>query len=514
MADKQHLKWLAEGVAAWNKRRGNSYFKADLQEANLQGADLQEANVRSVKYQSGPNDESDWYFTDLTSCVNLSQDQLNSMNGDTGTRIPDHLTYPVHWPVLEEDPQGDISLLKPFVFLSYSQKDAELVGNLHRFLSAQDIPIWWDQDISGGVWRDQIAYRLEKAAAVLTIWTGNSVGSNAVREEADTAQKTDRLVHVRFDEAQLPFGFSETQYFDLRGWDGAAHHSEMRKVLQALRDKLDPPTSKALQARLAEASSVEALAINGKISLVDRPVNTPPPVIHPEDKQKRINAQIRLAGLILSDVREKKFNVSEELAEFAEEYQGCLSEDDLNWYILDDAMEDFRNCMHDDPYMESWPNRLRNRCLDLTKRHRKLEPLIRPKQIPFDDPNAPLPMPEPNLNKVIYTLSSDIETSVAETKQTNALAAVLDKLSVNAVVDRMKKLPKSIADYQNAYSDQDKEKKSGWLRRNIKIVAGTLSTLIGGIIISVATSVLTAPGAAQTLAQNFQKLLDILLQLF
>ena len=50
MANQEHVKWLKEGVEAWNKRREKGDFipaleEADLAEADLEGADLRGANL-------------------------------------------------------------------------------------------------------------------------------------------------------------------------------------------------------------------------------------------------------------------------------------------------------------------------------------------------------------------------------------------------------------------------------------------------------------------------------------
>ncbi|MEO0991695.1 MAG: hypothetical protein AAFX00_12185, partial [Pseudomonadota bacterium] len=72
---------------------------ADLREAKLGGADLREANVRTIVYSAvGTNDGGTAEFTNLSTVRNLTQSQLETMDGDSGTILPDHLTRPAHWP--------------------------------------------------------------------------------------------------------------------------------------------------------------------------------------------------------------------------------------------------------------------------------------------------------------------------------------------------------------------------------------------------------------------------------
>ncbi len=95
---------------------------ADLRSAGLQGADLREADlqgadVRTITGGTGSNGYSMPVVTDLSDTANLNQKQLDTMLGDSGTLLPDHLTRPEHWPELdiEEDAQlsTDKDSLKP-----------------------------------------------------------------------------------------------------------------------------------------------------------------------------------------------------------------------------------------------------------------------------------------------------------------------------------------------------------------------------------------------------------------
>ncbi len=122
MANPDHLEWLKEGVEAWNQRRKHDDFIPDLRQANLRGAELRGANlteaklrqadlseaklrqadlseaklsgadVKSVKSNAATNDESAFDFTDLSVTKYLTQAQLNRMDGDTGTLLPEDLT--------------------------------------------------------------------------------------------------------------------------------------------------------------------------------------------------------------------------------------------------------------------------------------------------------------------------------------------------------------------------------------------------------------------------------------
>ena len=116
MANPQHLAWLKEGVKAWNTRRTRKGFvfellradlsRADLSRADLSRADLNGANIRTVVIRGvGTNDGGTPLITDLSTVKDLTQEQLDSMRGDSLTKIPSHLTRPTHWPEAEGIPE-------------------------------------------------------------------------------------------------------------------------------------------------------------------------------------------------------------------------------------------------------------------------------------------------------------------------------------------------------------------------------------------------------------------------
>jgi hypothetical protein len=144
MANPRHIEWLLEGVDAWNARYKREDFRPDfegadlpaafkaaghdpkerlpligadlrgaaLQRANLLGADLrvavlqradlQGADVSTIVYsRMTTNDSSIREYTDLSTVRSLEQTQLDAMRGDSGTILPEGLTRPAHWPVLD-----------------------------------------------------------------------------------------------------------------------------------------------------------------------------------------------------------------------------------------------------------------------------------------------------------------------------------------------------------------------------------------------------------------------------
>ncbi|GAA6187397.1 pentapeptide repeat-containing protein [Litorivita sp. NS0012-18] len=176
MANPQHIEWLLEGVAAWNLQRRRLKLKfrpdlsdsdirasfeqkskidtkgrfdlrqvnfaatdlrnsrlecADLDGANLEkallqgadlsgailsGANLNGARLKGAKLRTRANEQigEAAHRADLKDVKGLTQTQLSSMDGDSGTIIPSNLTRPARWPefdtlpdTLDQEPYGD-----------------------------------------------------------------------------------------------------------------------------------------------------------------------------------------------------------------------------------------------------------------------------------------------------------------------------------------------------------------------------------------------------------------------
>ena len=123
---------------------------------------------------------------------------------------------------------------------------------------------------------------LENCQAVLTLWTEQSVESKSVIEEAEAGKRRGKLLHAKLDSTPLPYGFGEVQYADLTDWDRQSDGPESLRLIEALRQKLDPDAPKVRQ-QLNAASLVEFALRNGKVILGDKPLNTSLPAHNPKD---------------------------------------------------------------------------------------------------------------------------------------------------------------------------------------------------------------------------------------
>jgi adenylate cyclase len=121
------------------------------------------------------------------------------------------------------------------VFMSYARTDKARVAPLVAAIEAQGWTVWWDPDIAAGQEFDrQIAAELKAAAAVVVVWTPQSVESRWVRGEARDAADRGLLVPVRFSGAELPIDVRAIHTTDLDGWGDDPKSPQVLELLRAL----------------------------------------------------------------------------------------------------------------------------------------------------------------------------------------------------------------------------------------------------------------------------------------
>ncbi len=116
-----------EANLGWCSFRSSEFYFADLSRARISGSDFSSANVHSARFHEtvavsgvgvqitgGGATNHTIRQTDLSGTSGLTQDQLESMLGDSHTMIPQQLRRPDHWPQFqlpsdEPDPAPHIS---------------------------------------------------------------------------------------------------------------------------------------------------------------------------------------------------------------------------------------------------------------------------------------------------------------------------------------------------------------------------------------------------------------------
>ncbi|HZV22566.1 MAG TPA: TIR domain-containing protein, partial [Luteimonas sp.] len=141
------------------------------------------------------------------------------------------------------------------VFVSYARSDKGRVAPLVAAIEAKGWSVWWDPEITPGQeFDDQIDAEIEKARAVLVVWSPVSVASRWVRGEAREAAERGILVPVRFEQARLPMDVRAIHTTDLDGWNEDPASPQAQEFLRAL-GTMVARTQAAQQAKAGAAAA-------------------------------------------------------------------------------------------------------------------------------------------------------------------------------------------------------------------------------------------------------------------
>ncbi len=136
------------------------------------------------------------------------------------------------------------------IFLSYSRTDKARVSPLVAALEAQGWSVWWDPEITPGDEFDAlISAELERARAVVVVWSTSSVDSRWVKGEARDAADRGVLVPVRFDNARLPIDVRSIHTTDLDAWREDRESAPFKALCAALEAKLKLSAAKKTAAQ-------------------------------------------------------------------------------------------------------------------------------------------------------------------------------------------------------------------------------------------------------------------------
>lgn len=102
------------------------------------------------------------------------------------------------------------------VFLSYDHDDRARAAPIAAALEKAGHSVWWDEHIAAGAeYNSEIEGAVERADAVVVLWSERSVRSTWVRDEAAEGRDRGKLIPVTIDGAKPPMGFRQYQTIDL-----------------------------------------------------------------------------------------------------------------------------------------------------------------------------------------------------------------------------------------------------------------------------------------------------------
>lgn len=500
------------------------FDRCDLRGANLSGTELtttyfQEANLQSAKLYKATIRSGELENSDLAGAKGLSESQINSMDGDTGVILPDGFKHPTHWAIWERKSVDNEEAKEveassqhnnpgPVAFISYSNLDSTVASKLRDILISVGINCWWDKDLSPGTrWRRRIRERLESSEVIVTLWTESSVKSDAVIEEASFAQKEGKLVHAKLSDARLPYGFQETQYADLRGWDGDPAHSGLRILVQAIKDKIKPPSADEIDERLAAAAPLATVIEHGYVTAKDSPPNVPPAQPDQLDLEARLHAQEVQARKLLRALEVLDNNLGEGIRLEIGHYIEQVNSRPANWYTMSDSISDLRYYLDiaDDI---SWPGNTKISLESLCRNHEILRPRIQPLQPVPGSPDAPLPPPLLNPSKVTTDVVDQLAAAAEEVFDDHTVAEIFDDSAVRAAKYLTVEISGSRLDAMSSIVAG--ERRLNKLRKSITSLAGFVGSSLKTIALGITINAFTSSEAARRVMAQLKSLYEIL----
>ncbi len=133
------------------------------------------------------------------------------------------------------------------IFISYASEDKAFAASLASVLAQRGWSVWWDREIPvGKSFHQVIEEAIEAARCVVVIWSGNSVTSDWVRNEAEEGRRRNVLLPIMIEEVKIPVGFRHLQAARLSDWRPGAPNAEFDRLLASIEGTLGvaPATSK------------------------------------------------------------------------------------------------------------------------------------------------------------------------------------------------------------------------------------------------------------------------------
>jgi TIR domain len=124
------------------------------------------------------------------------------------------------------------------IFLSYARFDAELGERIIAGLRALDVECWWDRDMPGVDWPQEIERQIDSMSALVVVWTTASKESRYVRAEAIPAFDREKLINIMVGVHEPPLPFNLYNGFQLDGWTGREPHENWTRFIRTLEAKL------------------------------------------------------------------------------------------------------------------------------------------------------------------------------------------------------------------------------------------------------------------------------------
>lgn len=157
------------------------------------------------------------------------------------------------------------------IFLSYAHADRSRIEPLVQWFEEAGYRVWWDRQIEPGqAYDDTIAKELENAAAIVVLWTTQSITSNWVQAEAGEGLDRQVLVPVLLDDVRPPVPFRRYQTVDLIGYprrQSPASLSELESAVAVLVKRPPQPHPQRAERRFGTRAIAASAALIGLLGV-------------------------------------------------------------------------------------------------------------------------------------------------------------------------------------------------------------------------------------------------------
>jgi TolB-like protein/Tfp pilus assembly protein PilF len=121
------------------------------------------------------------------------------------------------------------------VFLSYSRDDQKRALPIIKLLEDAGFSVWWDGLIEGGArFSRSTEDALERAKAIVVLWSATSNNSHWVHDEATRGRDRKCLVPLSIDGSEAPLGFRQFQVIDAHPAKVKPNSPEMQNLIRAV----------------------------------------------------------------------------------------------------------------------------------------------------------------------------------------------------------------------------------------------------------------------------------------
>ncbi|MFM2410263.1 MAG: hypothetical protein RL481_1091 [Pseudomonadota bacterium] len=155
------------------------------------------------------------------------------------------------------------------IFFSYSRDDQARALPIIRLLEAAGYSVWWDGLLGGGErFSRTTEAALDRAKAVVVLWSRTSVHSHWVHDEATRGRDRRVLVPLSLDGSQPPLGFGQFQMIDLSKAKLNPNDMGVQNMLRAVAALHGDDAPLPVPARTASSSVDRRLVLAGGAAVI------------------------------------------------------------------------------------------------------------------------------------------------------------------------------------------------------------------------------------------------------